>query len=510
MRYFGIHLGHDTGLAVFNQFGELDFFAQSERYFPRQKNHLHNINPIEKLFGSIRPQQGDMLTITATGENDLYVCDFYDTRHIRFGKNSIKIFDKEIVPNFVIDHHLAHAISSWCFRPNDDERIFLSYDGSGPNCLGDWKNYMIGVLSKDGFAITDDAYPIISTSAISDLLGFSSAGKTMGLSGCFSKQFGDPVDIRKLIEFSYNKNNFNCNINPQIPSPWSEEDLEWAASFYKFITNQMWIDIEKNIKKYSNNRGVVISGGSALCLDVNTKIHNISKDVVFGPAANDSGLALGAAAFSFWHINKKWPSLKTASLNEIQEPLPRIGPQNPKGIARLLSNNRAIGLLRGRAECGPRALCFRSILCAANKIENLYFVSEVLKERESFRPLAPVVLEEDFDRYFVGPKGRYMQYRVECKEEAKKEIPAIVHKDNSARPQVVYNDDPWLYDLLVEYKKITGHGCLINTSLNAKNMPICNTYNDALNDFKNKKLNIISIETPSWEKKENNFRIGLM
>lgn len=508
MRYFGIHLGHDTGIAVFNQFGELDFFAQSERYFPRQKNYSHDINPIEKLFGAVRPQQGDIVTITATGENDLYICDFYDTRYMRFGKNSKNFFDKEIVPNFVIDHHFAHVVSSWCFREDDKERLFLSYDGSGPDCLGNWKSSMVGLLSKDGFAIIDDAFPILSSSALSDVLGFSSAGKTMGLSGCFSKQFGSNEDLRKLIEFSYNKH--NLNINPQIPSPWSNENLEWAASFYKFITNQMWEDVDKNIKKYSNGRGVIIGGGSSLCLEINTKIYNTTKDVVFGPAANDSGLALGAAAFSFWHINKKWPIVKTVSINEIQEPLPRIGPQNPKGIAKLLATNRPIGLLRGKAECGPRALCFRSILCPADKPENLHFVSEVLKERENFRPLAPVVLDEDFNRYFIGPRGKYMQYRVECTDEAKKEIPAVVHRDNSARPQVVYQNDPWLYDLLLEYKKISGHGCLINTSLNAKNMPICNTYNDALNDFKNKKITLISIESPSWEIKNNNFYIKII
>jgi carbamoyltransferase len=105
------------------------------------------------------------------------------------------------------------------------------------------------------------------------------------------------------------------------------------------------------------------------------------------------------------------------------------------------------------------------------------------------------VTEEAFDQYFIGPKGKYMQYRVECTKKAQRCLPAIVHKDNSARPQVVSKkDDPWLHELLVECENLIGHPCLINTSLNSKGKPICNTLDDATEDFEGKNIELISIK----------------
>lgn len=120
-------------------------------------------------------------------------------------------------------------------------------------------------------------------------------------------------------------------------------------------------------------------------------------------------------------------------------------------------------------------------------------VSSDLKNREYYRPIAPIVTYEQFDELFDGPKSEYMHYRVMCKEPAQKYLGAICHVDNSSRPQVIYKEkDPWLHQLLVEVGKKTGFECLINTSLN-KNAPICNTYEDALNDFKGKDIDILNI-----------------
>jgi carbamoyltransferase len=271
--------------------------------------------------------------------------------------------------------------------------------------------------------------------------------------------------------------------------------MDYVCNIYKLTTDQIWTDIKKNIDNFAHERGVVLGGGSALALEVNSLIHENVKDVVFGPPINDSGLALGAAAFGYWHTKKEWPKIiKSPSLNFLQFDLPKVGPQKPKEIAKIIASNKFVGLLREKSECGPRSLGFRSILANANRYENLKQVSEDIKGREFYRPLSPIVTEKSFDRYFIGPKGKYMQYKVKCKEETQKELPAVVHKDNSARPQVVCeNCDPWLHDLLVEYGKLTGHECMINTSLNSKGKPICNTYQDAMDDFKNKNIPLISI-----------------
>ena len=126
------------------------------------------------------------------------------------------------------------------------------------------------------------------------------------------------------------------------------KNLKFVAGYYKFIIEQIWICVEENIEKFCNGRGVVVGGGTALALELNTRIFNLTNDLVFGPPVNDSGLALGAAAFGYFHVFRKWPKkLETPSLNALQKPLPEFGPQNPKDIALILNNNEIVGLLRG-------------------------------------------------------------------------------------------------------------------------------------------------------------------
>jgi carbamoyltransferase len=510
MRYFGINLGHDTGVAVFNHFGELDFYGECERFSPRNKHYLHDLSPIISNFPELRIKQDDVVVVCATGNDETIECPLYDPKYIKFGRKKIDILRKKMVPYFIIDHHLAHAFSSWCFRPDNKERLFLSYDSGGPGVNDEMKSSLVGGISESGFWVIEEATPIFSSSVLSDILGPTSAGKVIGLAGY--SNFPDirwtDKNVAKLIASFYEKKLHKIHEkktsycrNPNFEEEELNQELICLiGGFYKFVTKQICENIFENIKNFSHGRGVIVAGGSALTLEINTQIYNLTKDVVFGPPIDDSGLALGAAAFAYWHINKRWPKASTPSLNELQSPLPSVGPQNPESIAKKLSNGSIIGLLRGKAEAGPRSLGFRSILASATKYENLKLVSEDLKGKEFYRPVASMVTEESFDRYFIGPRGKYMQYKVECTKEAQECLPAIVHKDNSAKPQVVsQKDDPWLHCLLKSYGELTGHECLINTSLNGKGKPICNTFEDAVEDFKEKNIELISISQDSWK-----------
>ena len=160
-------------------------------------------------------------------------------------------------------------------------------------------------------------------------------------------------------------------------------------------------------------------------------------------------------------------------------------------------------LMRGLGECGPRSLGHRSILSSCN-IENLKLVSIDIKKREFYRPLAPIVTNNHFSKFFIGPMGKYMQYKVDCTEEAKIKLPAIVHKDNSSRPQIVSKEsDPWLFSLLVEYGKLSGKECLVNTSLNTCSRPICNINKD-LYEFDKKTLESVVVVSIPTSKIYNN------
>jgi carbamoyltransferase len=229
-------------------------------------------------------------------------------------------------------------------------------------------------------------------------------------------------------------------------------------------------------------------------LEINSRIHRKTTqgDVVFGPSTDDSGIALGNAAYAYFKTTGRWPKkLLSASINRSMRA--HTPSSSPKQIAKLLSEGTICGIVRSNSEAGPRALGYRSLLASAETTEMKTLVSERIKGRESYRPLAPIVTDKEFDRLFVGPRGKFMQYSVNCTDECKRIVPAIVHTDNTSRPQVVDANDPWLYDLLIEYGKLTGTECLINTSLNTDGRPIANDLVDAQYDFKQHPVQIFGV-----------------
>lgn len=500
MRFFGLHFGHDAGCAVFNDKGELEFYGQCERYFPRWKTYPLNMDPIMAFFPKLKPTKDDVIVVTALGEDQVDKVDGYDPAVVTKPLHDGTFLGYEGRADLIIDHHLAHAVSSWCFRTDDKERLFVTFDGAGSSADGVLKYSLVGSISGTGFSYYSDAAPIPSSIPLCELLGNNSAGKAMGLAGyrATAPEFKwDDKTFNKYFEMTLDPSKHCAPRYPRVDGPLTPDKMDFVASFYKYVTNMIGNAVEENIRALAKGRGVVLGGGTALALEINTRVHNLVGDVVFGPPINDSGLALGAAAFGYFHAKKVFPKVPGPSIMALQKPLPKIGPQEPGDIARMVAQDKVVGLLRGMGEAGPRALGYRSILASAMKATNLKRVSEQIKGREFYRPLAPVVTSEAFDRYFVGPKGEYMQYRVTCTDEARKFLPAIVHADNSSRPQVVYKErDPWLHSLLVRHGEMTGHPIMINTSLNGPGKPICNTYEDAAADMKGKEVVLVSIPQP--------------
>jgi predicted NodU family carbamoyl transferase len=399
-------------------------------------------------------------------------------------------------PDLYISHHLAHTLSAWAFRPDDKERLFLSYDGVGLNAINKLDCFLAGYIGESGFRLIDNPVPIPSSMPLGGLLGYNSAGKAMGLAGHMPKQNLSMDQVPRLMQAYLNNNWQPCY--PHFHKP-TDAEYQIVANFYRFVTGHIWQGVKENIEKFGNGNGVVISGGSTLALEINSKISDLAGSVVFAPPTDDSGQALGAAIFAYYHTTKKWPKIHTPSLNSLQDPLPAAGPQDLDDIAALIASNAVVGLVRGKSEAGPRALGFRSML-AVPHADNLKRVSQKIKKREFYRPLAPIVTARQFSELFEGPMGEYMQYRCFCKPLAKKLTPAVVHTDNSVRPQVVYPErDPWMHDLLVKVGKLTGVECLINTSLNAKNKPICNTYEDARRELRGTEVEIVSLPHEAWE-----------
>ncbi|MEP1033624.1 carbamoyltransferase C-terminal domain-containing protein [Ekhidna sp.] len=177
----------------------------------------------------------------------------------------------------------------------------------------------------------------------------------------------------------------------------------------------------------------------------------------------------------------------------------RISDYTYSSVANYLHQGFIGGFVWGHAEAGPRALGNRSILADARSIQNKDRINGYIKNRMAFQPLAPVCLEEDFDRFFERPPCdislEYMLFAVKCKEEVMTKLPAILHADHTARVQVVNQKrNPNLHVLLTEFKKYSGVGVLINTSFNGKGEPIVNTIEQAYNTYRKLDLDFLIID----------------
>jgi carbamoyltransferase len=164
-------------------------------------------------------------------------------------------------------------------------------------------------------------------------------------------------------------------------------------------------------------------------------------------------------------------------------------------VARQLAAGRTIGLLRGRSEMGPRALCHRSILADPRRHEMKDRLNR-LKGRELFRPFAPVVTEDAQFRYFdLKQKSPFMLLAATVRSEYRDSLPAITHVDGSSRVQAINRKkDKFVYDLLKAFERETGFPILLNTSFNLNNEPIVERPHDAIATYLNSDIDILILE----------------
>ena len=155
-----------------------------------------------------------------------------------------------------------------------------------------------------------------------------------------------------------------------------------------------------------------------------------------------------------------------------------------KETAKILAEDKIIGWYQGRMEFGPRALGSRSILASPIHPEMQARLNEV-KDREDFRPVAPVVLEEYASEWFVDAKySPFMLFVYPVREDKADQIPAVRHVDGTARIQTVNaKQHPEYYELINEFYKLTGVPVLVNTSFNTLGKPIVCTPRDAVECF---------------------------
>ena len=223
-------------------------------------------------------------------------------------------------------------------------------------------------------------------------------------------------------------------------------------------------------RKINNSHNLVLMGGCALNCLANPIASIYYRNVWIMPNPGDAGSSIGAVlAKNKKHVKWHGPYLGYSIKAETSQ----------EDIASYIEKNEICGVAQGSAEFGPRALGNRSLLADPRGIYIKDRVNDI-KQRQAFRPFAPMILAEHAKDYFDMPVDRspYMQYIARCRYP--NDFPAIVHRDGTSRVQTVTEqDNPRVRQLLETWYKRTGCPMLLNTSLNIKGKPMVNDKKDA-------------------------------
>ena len=439
------------------------------------------------------------------------------------------------IPSYCFSHHFAHASYSFYQSPYKESAI-LTHDGGGHG-----GSYLCGFFA---YGIENKIYSLtphhLSAGELYDYsavrLGFDlagGAGKLMGLSAYGEPTFFDDrfvgnyydqgmIGPKKWIE--------HCNRIAKHDPRYKYEDfgntekilskvnVDFASSTQKIFEETMLKavrtvkSITSNLSK--NNNSLCLGGGAALNCPSNSIIKNSNefKNISILPATIDSGLSIGSALAIYYNLanNKRTIDKKNDSpiigylgshKSDGEENIVAAIKKYEHGIkvknistasklmAKAISDNKVIGIFYGKSEVGPRALGHRSIIANATYKDNWARVN-LIKKREQWRPFAPAVLEGDESRYFdeLANKSYFMLVNANV---TAKSIPAVTHVDNSARVQVVTKDCGLFFDFLVEYKKLSSHSVVLNTSFNGPGSPIVETPEEALDFLMNSQLDAV-------------------
>jgi carbamoyltransferase len=301
------------------------------------------------------------------------------------------------------------------------------------------------------------------------------------------------------------------------------DGTRWAdvAAALQALTERYLLAAAAEAQRVTGESNLCMAGGVALNSVANHRLQTESgfRAMFVQPAAGDAGGALGAAQVAA-HLGLGLPRaapMRSAFLGSRETPASvehflgdtriRYEPFDDDeallaDVARRLARGQVGGLFQGRMEWGPRALGARSIIADPRAREMADRVNAKIKFREQFRPFAPVALRDDAERYFSGAEedhlGPFMLSVVPVTPLGAETLGAVTHVDGTARAQTV---DPGagptqarLAALLEAFRRETGVGVLLNTSMNLKGEPICRTAAEAYCMFERSDLDFLVLE----------------
>jgi len=411
------------------------------------------------------------------------------------------------------EHHITHAANAY-YGSGFDEALIVSLDGYGSGLAGAASIGRGGKIER----IHGIEYPhSLGTfyESVTSGLGFRPSrheGKIVGLAA-----YGDPKVLRDVLlaRVDQQPGNFrilesnNLYFARMLASQFPKIDV---AAAYQHVLETVSTAYVGHYLKQTGLRNVVLSGGVVANVKLNQRIFALdSVDNIFvHPNMGDGGCGTGAALLEFQgnaNLSKPLsdvylgPSYSDddimAALQRSQLAYDRYAPIEPK-IAQLIAAGKVVARFTGRMEYGPRALGNRSILYHAREPEVNQWLNQRLGRTE-FMPFAPATLYEHRHECYLNVDGadyaaQFMTVTFDCTEFMKRESPAAVHVDGTARPQLVTStSNPSFHQVLAEYHRLTGLPSVINTSFNMHEEPIVCSPDDAVRAFLQGNLDYLAI-----------------
>ena len=499
-------------------------------------------------------------------------------------KSQFKLLQKKLVPNeepyipelLFSEHHQSHAAAAFYPSPFE-ESVILCMDG-----VGEWATTSAWIGNKEKISpLWEISFPHslgLLYSAFTFYCGFkvnSGEYKLMGLAPYGKPKYIETIkekliDIKEdgtfKLDISYFKYHRGFTMTSkkfhqlfgmpprQKETALTQFHMDLAASIQS-ITEEIVIKLAKSLREETGLKNICLAGGVALNCVANGKLlkEKIFDDIWIQPASGDAGSSLGAA-FVGWHENLKKPrrvnpndSMKGTYLGcnfsnkDIIEYLEKIKVPYKSiddkfllpNLANLIDQGKVIGWFNGPMEFGPRALGGRSIIGDPRNTKMQSVMNLKIKYRESFRPFAPSILEDDLSSQFeIETKSPYMLLVAPVKKELCKDmteeeknlfgikklniprstLPAITHVDYSARIQTVSQRTNQRYhNLIYEFKKLSGCPIVVNTSFNVRGEPIVCTPQDAYRCFMRTEMDVLVLqnqillkdEQPKTQKEES-------
>ena len=538
MKVLGIHIGHDSGVALIAH-GALVADVAEER-FTRVK-HYSGI-PYQALQYCLRENAGSINDIDIVALSSRYpvpqLNHLFAFRDGQMGKRSIPAQAADVYrkyfggvqrkpPLYVkrlalpstcrivyVDHHLAHAASAYYSSGIDRNQraLVVTCDGAGDGwslCIWRGEQGKLTPLKRFGTNGSLGWFYSNVTEALGWIHG-DGEGKTMGLA-----PYGDFAQCRGCLDSFYPKYSAGELIEPhdfgnayiwdergsmefhfdeadEIRKIVEKHGRENVAAEAQRILEEQLLDLISSWLSKEKTDILCTAGGVFLNVKLNQRLWysgKVRRHWTY-PNCGDSGLAFGSAAASFMgETGAHMPVIDNlytgpSFSNEEIEVLLRqrnIGAAYVDDIecvaADLLFKNQIVGWFQGRMESGPRALGNRSILMSAAGIDNKATINARVKYREAFRPFCPSMPIEFAEQYLVRWRPEpFMITSFDTVANRRSHIPAVVHEDGTTRPQTVTRRSNERYwNLLQAYGQRSGDPVLLNTSMNIMGEPIvCN------------------------------------